>query len=134
LSTQDKITVQLFYDGPLPADNPFEEFLELSDEKWINHELHDTADQKLAENFAFMDQLFSHIHDPSRVTAAPLDCPVNGTRLSLQTYAKNPSRAGVGEENVRYVIKQFPGCSSHSLLKGALGNCDGFALHPKALE
>lgn len=98
---EDKITVQLFYDGPLPADNPFEEFLELSDEKWINHELHDTADQKLAENFAFMDQLFSHIHDPSRVTAAPLDCPVNGTRLSLQTYAKNPSRAGVGEENVR---------------------------------
>lgn len=98
---EDKITVDLFYDGPLPSDNPFEELLELSDEKWIDHEVQDEADKKLAENFAFMDQLFSHIHDPSRVTAAPLHCPVYGTRLSLKTYAKNPPQAGVGEENVR---------------------------------
>lgn len=81
-----------------------------------------------------MDQLFSHIHNPFSVTAAPLNCPVNGTRLSLQTYAKNPFEAGVGEENVRYVVKKCPRRSAHSLLKGALGNCDGFALHPKALE
>jgi hypothetical protein len=98
---QDKITVDLFYDGPLPSDNPFEELLAISDEKWIDHEALDGADKKLAENFAFMDQLFSHIHDPSRIAAAPLHCPIYGTRLSLQRYAKNPPTAGVGEENVR---------------------------------
>lgn len=98
---EHKITVDLFYDGPLPSDNPFEELLEISDEKWIDHDVHDEADKRLAENFAFMDQLFSHIHDPSHVTAAPLHSPVHGTRLSLQTYAKNPPKAGVGEENVR---------------------------------
>jgi hypothetical protein len=80
-----------------------------------------------------MDQLFSHIHDPSRIAAAPLHCPTYGTRLSLQTYAKNPPTAGVGEENVRYVMTQFPQRPAHSLLKGALGYRDGFALHPKAL-
>ncbi|KAG1869490.1 hypothetical protein F4604DRAFT_1926884 [Suillus subluteus] len=96
-----KITVDLFYDGPLPSDNPFEELLEISDEKWIDHEFQDGADKKLSENFAFMDQLFSNIHNPSSITAAPLHCPVYGTPLSLQTYAKNPHGAGVGEENVR---------------------------------
>ncbi|KAG2070250.1 FAD-binding domain-containing protein [Suillus decipiens] len=98
---EHKITVDLFYDGPLPSDNPFEELLDISDEKWIDHDVHDEADKRLAENFAFMDQLFSHIHDPSNVTAAPLHGPVHGTRPSLQTYAKNPPKAGVGEENVR---------------------------------
>lgn len=96
-----KITVDLFYDGPLPSENPFEELLEICDEKWIDHEVQDGADKKLFENFAFMDQLFSNVHNPSRIAAAPLHCPVNGTRLSLQTYAKNPPQAGVGEENVR---------------------------------
>ncbi|KAG0701510.1 hypothetical protein DFH29DRAFT_555526 [Suillus ampliporus] len=96
---EHKITVDLFYDGPLPSDNPFAELLRLSDEKWF--EEHDGADKKIAENFAFMDQLFSHIHDPSRVAGAPLYCPVYGTRVSLQTYAKNPPKAGVGEENTR---------------------------------
>ncbi|KAG1907753.1 uncharacterized protein F5891DRAFT_1180783 [Suillus fuscotomentosus] len=98
---EDKITVDLFYDGPLPSDNPFEELLELSDDKWIHHEDHDEADKKLAENFAFMDQLFSHIHDPSRVSAPPSHRQVDGSQLSLQTYAKNPPKSGVGEENVR---------------------------------
>lgn len=98
---EDKITVDLFYDGPLPSDNPFEELLELSDDKWIHHEDHDEADKKLAENFAFMDQLFSHIHDPSRISAPPSHRQVDGTQLSLQTYAKNPPKSGVGEENVR---------------------------------
>lgn len=98
---EDKITVDLFYDGPLPSDNPFEELLELSDDKWIHHEDHDEADKKLAENFAFMDQLFSHIHDPSRISAPPSHRQVDGSQLSLQTYAKNPPKSGVGEENVR---------------------------------
>lgn len=98
---EDKITVDLFYDGLLPSDNPFEELLELSDDKWIHHEDHDEADKKLAENFAFMDQLFSHIHDPSRIAAPPSHRQVDGSQLSLQTYAKNPPTSGVGEENVR---------------------------------
>ncbi|KAG1741127.1 hypothetical protein EDB19DRAFT_1706487 [Suillus lakei] len=98
---EHKITVDLFYDGPLPSDNPFKELLELSDDKWIDHEVQHGADKKLAENFAFMDQLFSHIHDPSRIAAAPLHHPVHKTRLSLKAYAKNPPKAGVGEENVR---------------------------------
>ncbi|KAG2109759.1 hypothetical protein DEU56DRAFT_920282 [Suillus clintonianus] len=98
---EHKITVDLFYDGPLPSDNPFTELLELSDDKWIDHQTQGGADKKLAENFAFMDQLFSHIHDPSRVAGPPLHSPISGTRLSLETYANNPPKAGVGEENVR---------------------------------
>lgn len=94
---EHKITVDLFYDGPLPSRNPFSELLQLCDEKWLDKQ--DEADTKNAENFAFMDQLFSHVNDPSRVAGAPLYCPVDGTRLSLQTYAKNPPK--VGEENFR---------------------------------
>lgn len=96
---EHKITVDLFYDGPLPARNPFAELLHLSTEKWLDHQ--SGADRKIAENFAFMDQLFSHIHDSSLGATAPVFCPVSGQRLSLQTIAKNPPKAGVGEENVR---------------------------------